>query len=43
MLERYYEAIKSLDEAIRIDPTFIGFWYNKGVILRKLKKYDETQ
>ena len=33
MLGRYDEAIECLDQAIRIDPSFVGFWYNKGVIL----------
>lgn len=32
-LGKYDEAIKSFDEAIRINPGYATAWYNKGKIL----------
>ena len=39
--EKYKEAIKCYDEAIRINPENRDAWYNKGLTLRKLGKHDE--
>lgn len=42
-LEKYEEAIKCFDEAIRIDPTDWIPWYNKGYTLLKWGKYSVSQ
>jgi tetratricopeptide (TPR) repeat protein len=41
-LKQYEEAIKCLDEAIRLDPKDAFAYNNKGVALGNLKQYDEA-
>ena len=38
----YNKAIESLDKAIEIKPDYAGAWYNKGIVLGKLKHPDEA-
>ena len=40
---RYDEAIKALDEAIRLYPNFSMAWHNKGVVLEVLGKTTEAE
>jgi len=40
--DKYDEAIKAYDEAIRLDPNKAGVWYNKGNALAKQGKYDDA-
>jgi len=40
--EKYDEAIKYYDMAIKIGPEFAEIWNNRGNALLKLKKYDEA-
>ena len=39
---KYYEAMKSYDKAIEINPRDSDAWYNKGITLAKLGKFDEA-
>ncbi|MBP0028391.1 tetratricopeptide repeat protein [Roseofilum sp. Guam] len=41
-LERYEEAIHCFDELIKIDEKNSTAWYNRGVALRKLGRYEEA-
>jgi tetratricopeptide (TPR) repeat protein len=41
-LKRYEEAIKSFNEALKIDPKYVNAWYSKGIILRDLTRYEEA-
>src|SRR5713101_8398394 len=38
-LKRYEEALKALEQAIRLDPDYAPAYYNKGYILNGLKRY----
>jgi len=39
---KYDEAIQAYDEAIEIDPQYVGAWINKGSALYSQGKYDEA-
>src|SRR5574341_1198886 len=39
---KYSDAIKALDEALKINPQFAEAWNNKGFALYDLKRYDEA-
>jgi Flp pilus assembly protein TadD len=41
-LERYEEAIKSYDEALKIEPDKHEAWYNRGNALARLERYEEA-
>ena len=41
-LERYEEALKAYEQAIRIEPEDAKAWYNKGCALGKLERYEEA-
>jgi Flp pilus assembly protein TadD len=41
--EKYDDAIKAYDEAIRLDPNDATAWYNKGVALEALGKTTEAK
>lgn len=42
-LQRYEEAISSLDKALQIDNKYPEAWVRRGQALRKLQKYEEAQ
>jgi tetratricopeptide (TPR) repeat protein len=39
---KYDEAVEAYDEAIRIDPSYVDAWTNKGLALWKLEKNEEA-
>jgi tetratricopeptide (TPR) repeat protein len=41
-LQRYDEAIRAFDQAIRLDPNYASAHYNKGNSLGNLQRYDEA-
>jgi len=41
-LKRYEEALAACDQAIRLDPNFVGAYYSKGYALNDLKRYEEA-
>jgi tetratricopeptide (TPR) repeat protein len=36
-------SIRVYDQAIKLDPNDADVWYNKGVALEKLGKYEEAE
>ena len=38
----FEEAIKYFDKALQIDSNFYEVWFNKGLTLTNLKKYDSA-
>lgn len=40
---KYEEAIKALDEAIKLDPKYAASWYNKGLALHALGRNTEAE
>jgi tetratricopeptide (TPR) repeat protein len=41
-LDKYDDAIKAYDEAIKLDPEDAEAWYDKGAALYMQGKYDEA-
>jgi tetratricopeptide (TPR) repeat protein len=42
-LDKYNEAIKAYDEAIRLDPNLADAWFNKGLVLNVLGRGTEAE
>jgi Flp pilus assembly protein TadD len=40
---KYYEAIKTCDESIRLDPNHALAWYAKGIVLEALGRTSEAK
>jgi tetratricopeptide (TPR) repeat protein len=42
-LGMYEEAIASYDSALKIDPTDADAWFDKGMVLKKMGKFKESE
>lgn len=42
-MERYEDAVESLDKALEIDPQSPIVWHNKGVALSRLGRENEAR
>ena len=40
--KRYEEALVACEQAIRLDPSYVLAYYNKGYVLHELKRYEEA-
>ena len=39
---RYDEALKSYDEAVRLDPNSEDAWYNRAVVMGNMSRFEEA-
>lgn len=40
---RYKEALRAYEEALRLEPTYVLAWHNKGITLNALGRQQEAQ
>ena len=41
-LQRYEEAVDSYEQALDLKPHFYQAWYNLGVVLGELRRYERS-